>query len=109
MWRIIAKQIRKRDNDTCYKCNKYQQSISIHHILPREYLKKHDWLLKKYNLSSPDDKKNLISLCRSCHTKTDNDFKNLGITHYVILMLETALIREILIREITTTEKMQVI
>jgi 5-methylcytosine-specific restriction endonuclease McrA len=56
--------IRKRDNYKCFLCNKKQEEqksfLNVHHI---DYDKK--------NLNP----KNLISLCRSCHSKTNTNRK----------------------------------
>lgn len=51
----LRKSIRQRDKYTCQVCNK-EPSIQVHHI---DYNKKNN---------NPD---NLITLCRSCHMKTN--------------------------------------
>ena len=60
----LKEEIRKRDNYKCKICHLSQkelfQSLSIHHI---------DYNKKNY------DKNNLISLCPSCHSKTNNNRK----------------------------------
>lgn len=61
-WRNrIKKNIRNRDKQICQICEKPQSreplKLAIHHI---DY--------NKYNLSQD----NLITLCKSCHTKTNN-------------------------------------
>ena len=60
----LKESIRKRDNNTCQLCNKYQielrEKLHCHHI---DYDKK--------NL----DPKNLISLCKKCHMKTNHNRK----------------------------------
>lgn len=55
----LKNKIRERDNYTCQLCNKKQtkEKLSIHHI---DYNKQN---INEYNL---------ISLCRSCHTKTNH-------------------------------------
>lgn len=58
----FKKTIRRRDNHQCQMCEKTQkeelnQSLAVHHI---DYNKK--------NMSP----QNLITLCKSCHTKTNN-------------------------------------
>lgn len=58
-WTITLKEsIRERDNYECQRCGisqeKLGQALAIHHI---------DWNKKNMN------PQNLISLCRSCHTK----------------------------------------
>ena len=66
----LKNKIRKRDNYTCQKCNTHQnkldEKLSIHHI---DYNKK----------NNKDD--NLISLCRSCHAKTNFD-RNASMIYY---------------------------
>lgn len=56
----LKKQIRKRDNHTCQECGYTQEQLGYklhpHHI---DYDKKNN------------DPKNLISLCKSCHMKTN--------------------------------------
>lgn len=58
---FIKEQVRQRDNYSCQLCGKLQSNcgrkLDIHHI---NYDKKN---------SNTD---NLISLCRSCHMKTNN-------------------------------------
>jgi len=58
----LKEQIRKRDNHICQLCDKTQRgnnrALDVHHI---DYNKK--------NCSE----ENLISLCSSCHTKTNNN------------------------------------
>ncbi len=56
----LKESIRKRDGYSCCECGEEQngKKLSVHHI---DY--------DKENL----DPKNLISLCRSCHTKTNYD------------------------------------
>jgi len=57
--KIISKQIRERDNYTCQLCGKIDYiDLNVHHI---DY--------NKHNNSFS----NLISLCRSCHTKTNRN------------------------------------
>ena len=54
--KILKEDIKKRDNFTCGICNKETQKLAIHHI-------NYD----KNNISFD----NLISLCYSCHSKTN--------------------------------------
>lgn len=55
-------KIRKRDNYICKKCGKIERNIAfdIHHI---DYDKKNN------------NEKNLITLCKSCHMKTNHNRK----------------------------------
>jgi hypothetical protein len=54
----LKQEIRNRDNNTCRECGKKQKGkeLLIHHI---DYNKKNN------------KKNNLISLCNSCHSKTN--------------------------------------
>lgn len=56
----LKRQIRNRDNHTCQECHRMEEqlycALDVHHI---DYNKKNN---------SPE---NLISLCRSCHIKTN--------------------------------------
>jgi hypothetical protein len=69
-WRKIAENIMRRDNFECRICKKKDVELTVHHLIP--------WRISKDN--SP---KNLITLCKSCHTKTENKFRRYGVTHYV--------------------------
>ena len=57
---ILRESIRQRDNHICYECETHQdeldRKLAVHHI--------------DYNKQNCDPE-NLISLCRSCHTKTN--------------------------------------
>ena len=61
----LKKQIRKRDNYCCQECfssqNELGYTLQVHHI---NYNKKNN------------NSDNLISLCRSCHSKTNGDREN---------------------------------
>jgi len=61
----LKEEIRKRDNHTCQECNYTEEqlgyTLSVHHI---DYDKKNN------------DKTNLISLCNSCHQKTNFNREN---------------------------------
>ena len=58
----IAAKIRAKDDDQCQSCDteweKGQNRFPVHHILPK-------------SLGGPDEEWNLITLCPSCHPKTD--------------------------------------
>jgi len=58
----LKEEIRKRDGYTCQVCDEERgrKKLDVHHI---DYIKKNN------------KKKNLISLCKSCHTKTNFDRK----------------------------------
>ncbi len=71
----IRKEIRKRDNFTCQICGKISKSLDVHHI---DYDKK--------NI----EKQNLISLCHSCHSKTQAR-RNYWKSHLQQLMIQRQL------------------
>lgn len=56
-WKILAQEIRKRDNFICQYCGK-KNSTSIHHIIPAR-------------IKIDNHLDNLITLCRSCHVKVE--------------------------------------
>lgn len=63
-WRKISEAIRRRDSFTCQWCNTPEselgEKLSVDHIIPwREFDDK----------AEANDYKNLVSLCRSCHSK----------------------------------------
>jgi len=93
MWNEVAEKVRKRDKYTCYKCNVKDNSIDVHHILPKHFLISSKLPYQKYGISNEFDMNNLICLCGSCHKRADNNFLNLGITNYTRQMLATAKIR----------------
>lgn len=65
-WNATARAIRKRDGYKCQHCgvtqSQHGRALEVHHIIPF-----HDFLLwEEANRPS-----NLITLCKSCHTKAD--------------------------------------
>jgi len=56
LWRLLAKQVRIRDNYRCQNCG--AKAIGVHHIIPR-------------SLGGPDELWNLITICRACHPKLE--------------------------------------
>ena len=61
----LKESIRKRDSHICQKCGIHQDEIDVYY----RKLDVHHIDYNKYNL----DPKNLISLCRKCHAKTNHD------------------------------------
>jgi len=61
-WEAIRLLIYKRDNFQCKMCgitmNEYGKAMDVHHIIPFLY-------------SGDNSLKNLITLCRNCHTKVE--------------------------------------
>jgi len=57
-WRKLRKEIYKRDNYTCQECGKKGGRLHAHHRIPVGICK------------DPFDKDNIITLCHSCHCKT---------------------------------------
>ena len=64
----------KRDNYTCRKC-KRTDFIGAHHIIP-------------YRKSKDNSLSNLITLCPRCHTKMENDYRRVGMTHFLEKLIE---------------------
>jgi len=56
-WRSLAKQVRKQDNYKCQKCGK--KAVHVHHIIP-------------LSVGGPNELWNLMTLCKSCHAKIEN-------------------------------------
>jgi len=56
----------KRDKFTCMRCEKQNCLLHVHHRTP-------------YRISKNNELKNLVTLCASCHTTVENDFKKYGI------------------------------
>lgn len=54
-WRELRAQIIERDDYTCQECGKASCTLIAHHIIP--------WP------EGPDEASNLITWCRSCHTR----------------------------------------
>lgn len=63
-WKRIARDVRERDNYECQACgvhrNKLDRNLQVHHIAP---LREFD------DVEEANDKDNLISLCKPCHTR----------------------------------------
>lgn len=76
-WVKLSKTIRERDRFTCFKCGEEDVNIHVHHIIP----------IKRSKNNNPD---NLICLCKSCHKKADNSYNTIGMTTFVIDMLDEA-------------------
>ena len=54
--KTLREEIKRRDNYTCQECKTEERELSVHHI--------------DYNKDN-NQKENLISLCRKCHTQTN--------------------------------------
>ena len=63
-WRLLRKTIYERDNWKCQICGKQcsRGDIACHHVIP-------------WRIENKDEPKNLITLCNSCHTVTDNNIR----------------------------------
>ena len=61
-WEKIVKQVYKRDNYQCQICGERDIQIDCHHIIP-------------WRISHDDSLKNLIAVCKSCHTRLDNKWR----------------------------------
>lgn len=59
-WRLLARQVRERDNFTCQNCGVHgprdKVALHVHHIKPR-------------GRGGSDDPSNLITLCSKCHAE----------------------------------------
>lgn len=56
-WRQARRKALKRDGNKCVLCSN-TQNLNVHHIIPYRYSKSHDL-------------DNLITLCRSCHSREE--------------------------------------
>jgi 5-methylcytosine-specific restriction endonuclease McrA len=66
-WRKIAAQIRKRDNNTCQLCSKHStgRNLDVHHKRPAR--------LFGDDYEAANRSENLITLCKSCHKKVEEN------------------------------------
>lgn len=62
-WKDIVKYILERDNNECHACHK-TYDLTVHHKEP-------------YRISHNNSPANLITLCRSCHTKEESLYRKL--------------------------------
>jgi len=73
-WEILADKIRKRDKNTCRKCNKksirFETKFGVHHIIP-------------FRISKSNSPINLITACNRCHTQLENNYRRLGLTNFL--------------------------
>ena len=69
-WVALKKACYERDHYCCRKCGTPQQNPHAHHVIP-------------YERGGPDTLENLITVCRWCHTKLENQFRRVGETRYV--------------------------
>lgn len=73
-WNYRKKEVRKRDKTSCRVCHlnsivEYGFKPDVHHITPFRY-----WKVEKEH-KKMNHPRNLISLCRSCHSKLEGKFK----------------------------------
>lgn len=73
--RILRKNIKKRDNYTCQECGQTEGKIDCHHI--------------DYN-NLNNQQSNLITLCASCHMKTNHD-RDFWQKRYTQIMLDKSI------------------
>lgn len=57
-WKKLKMECRKEYDFTCQMCGVKSKSVHVHHMIPRR-------------LGGPDELTNLITLCGSCHIKTE--------------------------------------
>lgn len=74
-WPVISAAVKKRDNYTCQahkiglpKCNArypgaFSHLLEAHHIIP-------------FRKCKSNDMRNLVTLCRDCHSKTHDHMRN---------------------------------
>lgn len=69
-WHIIRRMVYERDGYMCRECFDEVMDVIIHahHIIP-------------YNETKSNGFENLITLCRTCHKKVENDYRRMGLTH----------------------------
>lgn len=84
-WRVVARKARKRDSNTCQVCGKKEEfgkRLNVDHIIPYR-------IAKSIPGKNPNDPVNLISLCRSCHSKktaAENKYLRGNILRYIQTM-----------------------
>jgi len=75
-WKIIADQVRLRDNNTCKNCGYTKESkLPVHHIIP-------------FRISKDNSFKNLITLCNKCHKKFEDKITDLGYRKLAYKLIE---------------------
>lgn len=89
----IREKVIQKDGEECRKCgitrekhkSIYNSDIHVHHIISRKFFLDNKFhRLEDGNISS-----NLITLCSSCHTKTDNRMKSgIGVEKSVMIKTE---------------------
>lgn len=60
-WKRTAKLIRNRDNYICQNCGIRETKLDVHHKIP-------------FYLTQDNSSENLITLCKSCHQKAEQEF-----------------------------------
>jgi hypothetical protein len=75
-WRLIKHSVFIRDNYTCQICMKKIEKgkLDCHHIIPYRIGINKDFVFFDVKVN---DMGNLVSLCKSCHVKTDREFRRL--------------------------------
>jgi len=69
-WSEIREEILQRDGETCRICDNSESRLSVHHIKPRsEFVEDGE-----YDYESACKRRNLITLCTSCHMKVEGKF-----------------------------------
>lgn len=73
-WQQLRKQIYERDNYVCQKCLKKCKSgeFQCHHIVPNRIGRIKKFIFWNITVNDPA---NLITLCKSCHKKVDNEIQ----------------------------------
>ena len=73
-WDVQRKKCFKRDNNTCRKCGEMVSKLDCHHLIP-------------YKISKHNKLWNLITLCQKCHPKMENEYRRIGITHFLLKII----------------------
>lgn len=69
-WSDIRQEIIKRDGNSCRICNESEVRLCVHHIKPRsEFVEDGE-----YDYESACKRRNLITVCDSCHMKVEGKF-----------------------------------
>lgn len=78
-WNRIAEEARKRDKYVCQHCGIAQDDcktkLEVHHIIP----------FRQNTTESSNKLSNLMSLCKSCHTKADHKYRKENQVQMVLL------------------------
>lgn len=69
-WSDIRQEVLERDGSCCRICDDSEVRLSVHHIKPRSEFVEGD----EYDYDSACKRRNLITVCTSCHMKIEGKF-----------------------------------